>query len=168
MEYTPQNAIVLEKYTDSDFETYYSLVSDDQVMAYITGHGLMLDEAREHYASILQVNAAHPELGFFKIFNAAGIYIGEGKLEWCKDSPTQLEVGYILKKNYWGKGYGTMICTRLLTLADTLFPATDVIGIIDPFNAASKKILEKFGFESYFVGIEAGLPTEKLVRRNRL
>ena len=87
MEYTQQNAVVLEKYTDSDFESYYSLVSDDQVMAYITGHGLTLEEAREHYSSILQVNAAHPELGFFNIYNTGVPILEKGSWNGVKTAP---------------------------------------------------------------------------------
>jgi hypothetical protein len=38
-----------------------------------------------------------------------------------------------------------------------------VIGIIDPDNAASRQLLTKFGFQSYFVGIEDEVATEKLI-----
>ena len=86
-------------------------------------------------------------------------------MEWYKPDETQLEIGYMLKEEFWGKGYGTMICSELLSLADTVLAKKDIIGIIDPENAASKKLLEKFGFQSYFVGIEDDLPTEKLILR---
>ncbi|MNL68026.1 hypothetical protein D3C87_1926870 [compost metagenome] len=61
-----------------------------------------------------------------------------------------------------------MICTKLLSLAEELFSTVDIIGIIDPDNAASKRLLEKFGFKSYFIGIEDDLPTEKLILKKQL
>jgi len=74
-----------------------------------------------------------------------------------------LEIGYLLKEAFWGKGYGTMVCIKLLSLAEQRWPTEDVIGIIDPENMASKKLLEKFGFKRYFIGVEDDLPTEKLI-----
>jgi ribosomal-protein-alanine N-acetyltransferase len=35
----------LEKYQSTDFEEYFSLVSDDEIMKYIIGKGLNKDEA---------------------------------------------------------------------------------------------------------------------------
>jgi ribosomal-protein-alanine N-acetyltransferase len=34
------------------------------------------------------------------------------------DDNTLLEIGYILKKEFWGKGYGSLICQELLVLAE--------------------------------------------------
>ena len=42
-------------------------------------------------------------------------------------------------------------------------PASIRFGLIHPENKASKRLLEKFGFQSYFIGEENGIPTEKLL-----
>jgi len=51
----------------------------------------------------------------------------------------------------------------LLALANRVAPSLNAVGIIDPENTASKKLLERFGFRSYFIGIEDGVSTEKLI-----
>lgn len=155
--------IVLTKYLESDFLLYYSLVKEDKVMRYISGQGLTTVQAREKFESIIKVNARHTQMGYFKIYSHTGDCIGGCKIENSTRDKNKLEIGYILKEKFWGKGYGTMICAQLLALADEVFPTVDIIGIIDPKNVASKKLLEKFGFHSYFIGIEEGLPTEKLI-----
>ncbi|WP_218565419.1 GNAT family N-acetyltransferase [Sphingobacterium multivorum] len=71
----------------------------------------------------------------------------------------------MLRKEHWGKGLGTQICESMLALATTLNPGKDVIGIIDPDNTASRRLLNKFGFKSFFVGIEDDIATEKLMRK---
>lgn len=157
------HTIVLEKYIQTDFETFYSLVKEDGVMRYISGEGLTISAAREKFDSIIKLNNEEANLGYFKVFNENSEFIGDCKLEWNKHDRSMLEIGYILKEEFWGRKYGTMICSELLSLADQLWPAKDVIGIIDPDNTASKRLLEKFGFESYFVGTEDDLPTEKLM-----
>lgn len=155
-------ALQLIRYTAADFAIFYSLVQDDNVMRYVAGQGLTEEQARKKFNSILEVNAIDPALGYFKIYDQ-GTYLGDGKMEWNKRDNTQLEIGYILQEKYWGKGYGTKICKALLALAERTHPSTSIIGLIDPANLASKRLLEKFGFKSYFVGEEDGLPTEKLI-----
>lgn len=156
-------SLILTKYIHSDFTTYYALVKEDNVMRYVSGSGLSEEEAMNKFHSIIAINTKDTAIGYFKIFNIATEFIGDGKLEWSKEDNSILEIGYILKESFWGQGYGTQICKQLLALADTLYPNVDVIGIIDPDNIASKKLLEKYGFKTYFVGVEDDLPTEKLI-----
>lgn len=159
------DTITIAKYTKSDFETYYSLVQEDNVMRYVSGKGLQVEEARLKFDSILEVNAQDDEIGYFKIYNNEHKFIGDCKIEWYKHDRSKLEIGYLLKEKFWRRGYGTMVCTKLLHLADKSYPTVDLIGIIDPDNLASKRLLEKFGFKSFFCGVEDGIPTEKLIRK---
>lgn len=161
--------LTLKKYIPEDFEVYYTMVKDDRVMRYITGKGLTEEEARKKFDSIIRINEEENELGYFKVFDDEGKHIGDCKLERYDQDKSLLEVGYIVKKEFWGMGYGTLICERMLALADWVAPSADIVGIIDPENTASKGLLEKFNFKTYFIGIEDDLPTEKLrLSRGRL
>lgn len=151
------------KYEVQDFDSYYSIVKQDDVMRYISGKGLTVREAWAKFLSILEQGAAEAPLGYFKVCKEDGVFIGDCKLVQYKPDPSVLEIGYILKPEYWGKGYGAMIGQQMLALADEVAPSKDIIGLIDPDNIASKKLLEKFGFASCFLGIEDDLPTEKLL-----
>ncbi|MFD2741996.1 MULTISPECIES: GNAT family N-acetyltransferase [Sphingobacterium] len=155
-------SIFLRKYQASDFADYYQMVSDEAVMKYITEKALSEAEAREKFDSMLQINAKHERLGYFKVYDHKDTFIGDCKLEFYPLDTRCLEVGYILKEAFWGKGLATRLCAQMLALADEVAPEMAIIGIIDPANTASKRILQKFGFESYFVGMEDDLPTEKL------
>ena len=154
--------VIIRKYEVEDFETYYSLVSEDHVMKYITGKGLTKPEAQKKFAEIIEINKEEEELGYFKVYTEKDVHIGDCKLERYERDKNWLEIGYILKESYWGQGYGSLICERMLLLADWVAPDADVIGIIDPQNEASKRLLEKFNFRSFFIGVEDDLPTEKL------
>ena len=57
----------------------------------------------------------------------------------------EIEVGYILKKSAWGKGYATEICTRLLAFAFEETPLTEVVACIDAANDESGRVLLKCG-----------------------
>lgn len=152
-----------EKYKNSDYSDYYSLVKDDEVMKYITGKGMSAEEAEVKFESIIKINNEDELLGHFKVLNIDSNIIGECKLVRYKQDRSLFEVGYLLKKDYWGLGLGTEICANMIDLAFSFAPNNPIIGIIDPQNQASRKILESFGFKTYFKGIEDNIPTEKLI-----
>lgn len=158
-----KSELQLLKYVWEDFPGYRSLVADDQVMKYITGKGMSEKQAREKFTSILQINEEDDLLGYFKVIDHDAGLIGDCKLVRYKYDRSVLEIGYLLKHTYWNRGFGTKICEKLLAQAGEVAPYDDVIGVIDPDNMASKRLLQKFGFESYFVGIEDDMPTEKLI-----
>lgn len=153
------------KYREEDYDDFYSIVEADEVMKYITGKGLDGVQARKKFNAILQQNAEDELLGYFKVCANGNVLIGDCKLVRYKPDPSLLEIGYLIRQAYWGKGYGTAMCRQMLALADKVLPLNDVIGLIDPENTASKRLLEKFGFKTYFTGLEDDLPTQKLMLR---
>lgn len=158
-----ESKLSFSKYEAQDFDSYYSIVKQDDVMRYISGKGLTVGQARAKFLSILEQGAEEVPLGYFKVYREDGALIGDCKLVQYKHDPSLLEIGYILKPEYWGKGYGTIIGQKMLALAAEIAPSKDIIGLIDPDNKASKRLLEKFGFTTCFLGIEDDLPTEKLM-----
>lgn len=159
-----KDGIICEKYRFDDFETYHSLVGSDRVMRYITGRGLSETAARTTFERFLSINQLNPVLGHFKVFDSqTGTHVGECKLVNYKKNESVFEIGYLVKEQLWGKGYGTLICEHMLALASSVDPDKHIVGVIDPANTASRRLLEKFGFVRFFTGTEDGLPTEKLI-----
>lgn len=152
-----------EKYKPSDFNEYYTLVQDDDQMKYITGKGLNKEQANHKFTSILEKSSVDENLGFFKVYDDEDNFLGDCKLVYNKHIENSLEIGYMLKKEFWRKSFGTMVCEHLLSESRNKFPDLKVMAVIDPDNIASRKLLEKFNFESYWKGIEHDLPTEKLI-----
>ncbi|MCL1677689.1 GNAT family N-acetyltransferase [Elizabethkingia sp. HX QKY] len=155
--------ITMHKYNQDDFNVFRSLTDDDDLMKYVSGEGLSEEKAKAKFASILHVNSTQNSLGYFKIYNDQNIFIGDCKLEKYRHDNSLLEIGYILKKEFWGKGYGYLICKELLTLAEKNEPEMNIIGNIDPENIASKRLLEKSGFRSYKTDTIDGMLTESLI-----
>ncbi len=56
-----------------------------------------------------------------------------------------VEIGYNLKEDAWGKGYATEVCRRLLRFAFEETPLEEVVATIDDQHEASKRALEKSG-----------------------
>lgn len=167
MELIAMKNLSIEKYQENDFPLYFSLTRNDDVMKYITGKGLTEEEALKKFTYFLSLNVENEKVGYFKILENSN-HIGDCKLLYNKEDPDLFELGYMLYPVFWGKGFGSIICRELLDLADEINPRNDIIGIIASDNIASKKLLEKFGFETYFLGMEDGWHTEKLILRKSL
>jgi ribosomal-protein-alanine N-acetyltransferase len=56
-----------------------------------------------------------------------------------------IEIGYMLRKPAWGKGYATEVCRRLLKFAFEETPLEEIVAVTDPNNTASQHVLEKCG-----------------------
>ena len=159
--------IKLAKYIESDFDLFKTMVSDDETMKYIAGSGWTASQARIHFDSMLEINCKEEGLGFYKVVNQENEFIGNCSLERYKYDPEILEIGYVIKKEFWRKGYGSAICQEILAKANHLYPKLEVIAIINPDNLASKTLLEKHGFELYFRGLEEGQSSEKFILKRR-
>lgn len=156
--------LTFKKYTEEDFQDYHNLVKEDDVMQYITGKGMSLSDAKKRFTFILELGQQHDSLGYFQVLDTAnGQIIGDCKLVFHKKDTHVFEIGYLLRKEHWKKGLGTKICEYLLSLASTIDKKNDVIAVIHPENTASRKLLAKFGFESFFKGSEDGNIIEKLI-----
>jgi ribosomal-protein-alanine N-acetyltransferase len=157
------NTLRFKKYLPTDFNEYFKLVKDDEVMKYITGIGMTEEQANHKFTSILDKSSIDEQLGYFKIYDENDAILGECKIVYNSHLENSLEIGYMLKKEFWKKGIGTKICEHLISNAKENFSTLDIIAVIDPENIASRKLLEKFNFESYWKGIENDVPTEKLI-----
>ncbi len=59
-----------------------------------------------------------------------------------------LEIGYLLRRSAWGRGYATEIGHRILRFAFEETPLEEVVAVTDPDNHASKRVLTKIGMRA--------------------
>lgn len=149
----------LRKFTSKDFDFYFQLVGDYEVMKLISGEAMPVNKAKEKFKDILKINDQNPDLGYFLVSTSqTNELIGLGKIVKTEDNTA--EIGYLVQPAFWGKGYGSEISTTLVKQAKKIDSIKKLIAIIDPENAASKKILDKSGFTLESVCEYEGLPAE--------
>ena len=78
--------------------------------------------------------------------------IDENEINWDlikgPEIPNQnIELGYMLKKSAWGKGFATEICKQLLAFAFTQTPLNEVVATFDDENINSRNVLLKCGLK---------------------
>ena len=146
--------LVLRKLNTRDYKALKETLSDPDIMAtwdrvYVT--------KKEILAWIIrQMGRYKNELvGYFlAIDRESRQAVGQIGLIWCDIKGLRcLEVGYILNKTDWGKGYATEGAKALLDYGFKLFKVNKIYATIHPENLRSITVAERIGMtlESEFI-----------------
>ncbi|MDF9796081.1 ribosomal-protein-alanine N-acetyltransferase [Catalinimonas alkaloidigena] len=151
--------LLFKKITHSEFSAYARWYMNDEVMKYITGRALTLEETKLRFAKAMETNEKYPELGLFSVKSKQHQrFIGIAKLVYLNEY--QAEVGYGMMPEYWGKGYASEILKTIINYAESALHVSELVAIVDPQNQASKKVLAKQHFHFLSKGSENTKPTE--------
>jgi RimJ/RimL family protein N-acetyltransferase len=94
--------------------------------------------------------------GYWIFFAAeTGAAVGRGGLG---TSPWGMEVGWAVAPDQRGRGYATEIGAAAVGVAFDLLDLTDVVAYTEVDNDASRRVMEKLGFEYEREVEHAGLP----------
>lgn len=61
------------------------------------------------------------------------------------DGMAEVNVGYALRRDRWGLGYGTEVCRAALDHGFGVLGLTEIVAVIAPQNTASRHLAEKCG-----------------------
>lgn len=159
------NCLEYSKFEEADFDDFFSLISNEDVMKQIIGRPHTLEEAQEIFKNMLENNRLHPQCGTYKVTGKEdNTFIGFVKLELEEATSNEAEIGYMFMPQHWGKGYGNKAAEYVIHLAENIKQLTKLTANIDPENVASRKVLTNHGFESERFYEWQGLPAEWLTR----
>jgi RimJ/RimL family protein N-acetyltransferase len=148
----------LRQLDDGDVERLVALNSDPEVMRYLGGAPAPREEAEAGVARTKMYRERYGgRLGVFTAeLRATGAFMGWFHLrpERTKlDDVKNLELGYRLRKEFWGRGCATEVSLALIDKAFGELGAETVFAVTDAENAASRRVMEKCGlsFEREYV-----------------
>ncbi len=130
---------------EADFSNLCGLLQDKEVM-YAWEHGFSEEEVR---GWMERTFARYHEDGFSHfavIEKEGGAFVGVmGPIVEVVEDVAYTGLGYILKKQYWGKGYATEGAKACMQYAFTVLKAQKVIAEIRPENLPSRRVAERLG-----------------------
>lgn len=139
--------LIIKPPNSMDFEAYYGLLSDPEVMRYI-GKGVRTrEEARENLESqINHFNKHGFSLGFV-YEKQTGLFVGRAGLVYLemKDDQPAIEIGYALHQRFWNQGYGTQLVKACIRWGFQHLPVKQLLAVIHPNNERSRRVLERAG-----------------------
>lgn len=168
--------LVLRDITEADAELLFELDSDPDVMRFVSARPAVGVEAyRERTRNVYLPLQAHAWFGIYLVFERAAFlgwafvrpapgHLFARELSWTRED--EIEIGYRLRREVWGRGIATEAAAPLveIALAD---PATaSVVACTRIDNLASLRVLEKLELERTGEAVLPGVP-EPVVKMAR-
>jgi RimJ/RimL family protein N-acetyltransferase len=106
MQILETDRLVLRHLERDDLEWLYALYRDPEIRRYFPEGVLTRDETREELEWFVDGHPEHPELGLWAtIHKPSGRFIGRcGLLPWTIDDRQEVEVAYLLAREFWRQG----------------------------------------------------------------
>ncbi len=150
--------LALRKLKLEDLDLFVDLDSDPEVMRYLTGGK---PQSREHYEKripeLLKYISENPGLGLWPTYlKETNEFIGWYILKHLPDGG-EVEIGFRIKKKFWGKGYSTEAGLALLKHGFETVGLNRIAAIVRPDNLASQAVIKKIGLKEEGTGTFYGI-----------
>ncbi|MGG1397591.1 GNAT family protein [Bacillus salipaludis] len=131
-----------------DVQEIHQYASDQEVSRFI-GWNLMnsLEESRKHIEVMLNRESVGTHLYSSIVEKLTQTIIGTAMIFNFDKEANKAEIGYVLHKQYWGKGYGTEIVALMSDFAFKSLNLHKLHAMVVHANIASARILEKNRYE---------------------
>lgn len=138
----------LRPYTPDDFEFAYRMHSSPEIMHYIKGAEPDREVVRARTAIWLKYQQENPGYGVWMMEAPKNTeVIGYGVIRHVEYTPgNEIEIGYVITREHWGKGYATEAVEGMITYALASLGVKTLVAFTDEANNASNRVLEKCGF----------------------
>ena len=146
--------LILRPLKETDVNAIYAMRSDAETMRFIRE-----PQSREESANWIELVSSRwqtEQIGFCAIIERfSDEFIGWCGI-WRLKETGELEVGYAVAKEFWGKGYATEAAVKFLDYAFEKLKPEKVVAVARPENIASRRVMEKIGmrydYTSMFYG----------------
>lgn len=137
--------LILRGFCEADLDAYADMCGNAEVMRYI-GNGQTLSRS-DSWRNMAMV-VGHWQLRGYGMWAIEEIQTGEmiGRVGcWHPEGWPGFEVGWSLRRAYWGLGFATEAATAAVNYVFTQLQRSHVISLIYPQNIASVRVAEKLG-----------------------
>lgn len=137
--------LAMREIVPSDFDDLYRLDRDPRVMKYITGKPATREETHAAIRRVTRNYRLYPDLGaWYTVRRDTRKFIGWFSLKYAGKSP-DVEIGYRLLPEAWGQGFATEGATAMYHYGFDDLGLHRIIGVTEPGNKASQRVLMKAG-----------------------
>ena len=139
--------LLLRPLAVADADAFFEIFSDPQTMRYWSGSPI---HKRQEAVSLLERELELSDSGICVTWGIAlpetDQVIGKYTLFQFSEQNRRAEVGYILARRHWGRGYMSEVMRCVLDYAFNSLDLHRLEADTDPANEGSLALLEKFGF----------------------
>jgi [ribosomal protein S5]-alanine N-acetyltransferase len=139
--------LIIRQFTKDDYENYFILHGDPQVMQYIRPAEDREACDKRFEDSILHATP-HDYLGRWAVDEKeSGRFVGCFVICPIPKQEERIQLGYSFIPEVWGRGYATEASKAGVDYFYNRTPLTEIYGVTEIPNIASQKVLLKAGFK---------------------
>jgi len=141
--------LVLRDFEEADWKAVHSYASDPEVVRYMNWGPNTIEETKNFIQRAINSQKERPRRTYTlaivlepdnKLIGGCGIYVSN-------TDNREAYIGYVLNRNFWGKGYATETAKALLKFSFEKLNLHRIFATCDPANIASACVLEKVGMK---------------------
>jgi RimJ/RimL family protein N-acetyltransferase len=140
--------LVLRRFTDGDRGPFAAMNADPEVMRWIADGATLTREQSDALLEGLDASWAERGFGLWAVEvpgeGLAG-FAGLAEPAFLPDVLPAIEIGWRLRRDLWGRGYATEASRAVLEVAFDRLGLAQVLAVVHPQNAASRRVAEKLG-----------------------
>ena len=134
--------LIVRKLQASDREAYFDMMGNPKVMNPLPRPAMSREESDAHFDTHLSPSVDSTTQIWAVQTKTSSELIGLAA--FLKNDKNEDEIGYRLREQFWGIGYGTEICIGLIDYGLNVLHTNIINADVYVENTASVKILEKF------------------------
>ena len=160
--------LILREYTEEDAPDLFELGSNPEVMRYVPDEPMTTVE-QAHLTLMNHPIADYYRHGFGRwacILRATGQNIGFCGLKYLVELD-EVDLGFRFLPAHWGKGLATEAARACVGYGFETLALEQIIGLSDPENHASIRVLEKTGMQFAGVVRPYGFPMLRYIIRRK-
>jgi [ribosomal protein S5]-alanine N-acetyltransferase len=138
---------LLRRLSARDLDALSAIYADAEVRRYFPDGPLDREQTGAEIAWFVRARRRYPDYGLWAIIEReSGALIGRaGLLRWTIDGRREIEIAYLLAKQYWRRGLGREIASALVRHGFDRLQLLRLIALIHPDNVASIRTAETAG-----------------------
>ena len=154
---------IIRQFKPEEEEMYLRLFDDERVTQYLPYR------TREEHIKIFRENITETApgcvTGRWGMFNNDdNDFIGMCLLRVFETGNNDMELGYAMHYNYWGKGIASEMATALLNHMLGIQPGIKFVAVTELANTGSQRVLEKAGMQRMPNYLRGGVELAYFVR----
>jgi ribosomal-protein-alanine N-acetyltransferase len=140
-------SVLLREFRSSDAAAAFAWVGDPEAVRYVPLGPLDAAGAVDYVEQLISEAKRDPRDAYTLaiVERATGEVIGSVALGVDSRAHRRAELGYILRRDRWGRGHATEAASMMIDFAFDELGMNRVWAVCDPENPASTRVLEKCG-----------------------
>lgn len=143
--------LFLRPMDETDTDAVFAMRSDADVMRFIRPLQTEKRDA-ESWINLVSSRWETEKIGFCAVIEkASNRFIGWCGL-WRLKETDEIEVGYALFKEFWGRGFASEAAAACMTYGFDQLGLEKIVAVANPDNQNSRRVMEKLGMNLDYTG----------------